>query len=378
MPRITPRQSLVILSLGASLALTACSSSTPNSGAVESSPTATVVTSSATPTPSHSPSATPTSVSPSPTPSAVPTVTVVEESPSSAAAEDATESRDQVSNAVSAVDAESAAGPEAQSALDTLNTLEVKGRAPKTGYSRDQFGQAWADVDHNGCDTRNDIFARDLTSITYKAGSRACVVASGILNDPYTGSVINFVRGNDTSTAVQIDHIVAISDAWQSGAQNLSEEQREQIANDPINLLAVDGPTNQQKSDGDAAAWLPPNKSYRCTYVSKQIEVKAKYGLWVKQAEKDAMINILSSCGAVDNSQPVQEETPAATQEAQEPAPAQQVTQAPAQEAPANGGDVYYQNCKAAKAAGAAPLYRGQPGYREKMDGDGDGVACEK
>ena len=104
-------------------------------------------------------------------------------------------------------------------ALTVLNTLAVKGRAPKTGYSRDQFGAAWADVDHNGCDTRNDILNRDLTDKTYKANTHDCVVASGVLQDPYTGTRIDFVRGQDTSTAVQIDHVVALSDAWQKGAQ---------------------------------------------------------------------------------------------------------------------------------------------------------------
>jgi Protein of unknown function (DUF1524) len=90
--------------------------------------------------------------------------------------------------------------------------------------------------------------------------------------------------------------VVALSDAWQKGAQRLDEPTRRDFANDPRNLLAVDGPTNQQKSDGDAATWLPPVKSYRCTYVSKQVEVKAAYRLWVTQAEKDAIARVLSSC----------------------------------------------------------------------------------
>ncbi|WP_297009377.1 HNH endonuclease family protein, partial [uncultured Corynebacterium sp.] len=184
-------------------------------------------------------------------------------------------------------DAAASSDDDVAAALATLDTLAVKGRAPKTGYDRALFGQAWADVDRNGCDTRNDILARDLTDVVFKKGS--CRVLSGILDDPYTGRTINFVRGQDTSTAVQIDHLVALSDAWQKGAQQLSPERREQLANDPANLLAVDGPANMQKRDGDAATWLPANKSFRCTYVSKQIDVKAAYALWVTQAEKDAM-----------------------------------------------------------------------------------------
>ena len=177
-----------------------------------------------------------------------------------------------------------------------LETLAVKGRAPKTGYTRAQFGQTWADVNRNGCDTRNDILQRDLINIIFRTGTRNCVVESGILIDPYSGVTINFVKGNKTSTDVQIDHVVALSNAWQTGAFKLSLEKRTEFANDPANLLAVQGRLNSQKRDGDAATWLPPLKSYRCTYVSKQIAVKAKYGLWVTAPEKAAMKKILAKC----------------------------------------------------------------------------------
>lgn len=193
--------------------------------------------------------------------------------------------------------ASTALSGDSQTTLAVLDTLPVKGRAPKTGYSRDQFGAAWKDVDHNGCDTRNDILSRDLTQRVYREGTHDCVVISGTLADPYTGTTIDFVRGQKTSSVVQIDHLVALSDAWQKGAQQLTPELRAELANDPINLLAVDGPTNGQKSDGDAATWLPPNKAYRCDYVTKQVNVKAKYSLWVTQAEKDAMSTQLASCG---------------------------------------------------------------------------------
>ena len=185
----------------------------------------------------------------------------------------------------------------ASQALDALATLPIKGRAPKTGYDRELFGQAWADVDRNGCDTRNDILKRDLTAISY-VNSVPCKVKSGTLADPYTAKTINFVRGTTTSSAVQIDHVVALSDAWQKGAQQLSREQRTALANDPLNLQATDGPTNQQKGDGDAATWLPPSKAFRCEYVARQISVKATYGLWVTQAEHDAMARILGDCPA--------------------------------------------------------------------------------
>ena len=184
-----------------------------------------------------------------------------------------------------------------QSSAETiLDSLSVKGRAAKTGYTRDQFGQRWADVNRNGCDTRNDILQRDLKNITYKPGTHNCVVLTGTLIDPYSGTEINFVRGNVTSMEVQIDHVVALSNAWQTGAFKLTLEKRTAFANDPENLLAVKGTLNSQKGDGDAATWLPPLKSYRCTYVSKQIAVKAKYGLWVTAPEKAAMKSILAKC----------------------------------------------------------------------------------
>ena len=177
-----------------------------------------------------------------------------------------------------------------------LEKLPVKGRAPKTGFERSQFGPAWSDVDRNGCDTRNDILYRDLTSKVFKSGTRECVVLSGILLDPYSGEKITFVRGVGSSMDVQIDHVVALSNAWQTGAFKLSYDKRLSLANDPINLLAVKGRLNSQKSDGDAATWLPPRKDIRCAYVAQQIVVKAKYGLWVTPPEKAAMVALLAKC----------------------------------------------------------------------------------
>lgn len=176
-----------------------------------------------------------------------------------------------------------------------LETIPVKGRAPKTGYDRSQFGSAWLDADGNGCDTRNDMLNRDLTDIAYVT-SVPCTVASGTLADPYTATTIAFLRGVGTSDAVQIDHVVALSDAWQKGAQQLTYSQRVALANDPLNLQSTDGPTNEQKGDGDAATWLPPNTAFRCAYVARQVSVKSTYSLWVTQAEHDAIAGILAQC----------------------------------------------------------------------------------
>lgn len=193
--------------------------------------------------------------------------------------------------------------PEIAEALAALDSLEVKGRAPKTGYEREEFGQAWSDdvtveFGHNGCDTRNDILRRDLDpeSLVLKEGTHDCVALSGTLHDPYSGQDIEFQRGAQTSRAVQIDHVVPLADAWQKGAQQWSPEKRRDFANDARNLLAVDGPLNQQKGAGDAATWLPPNKGFRCEYARRIVEVKAAYEIWVTAAEKDALRRLLNAC----------------------------------------------------------------------------------
>jgi hypothetical protein len=181
-------------------------------------------------------------------------------------------------------------------AATVLRGLAVKGRAPLTGYDRERFGQAWADVDRNGCDTRNDVLRRDLDTVVLKVGTYGCLVRSGVLLDPYTRTTIRFVRGVGTSNAVQIDHVVALADAWQKGASRWTDARRLRFANDPLNLLAVDGPTNLRKGASDAASWLPPAKSYRCAFVARQVAVKKAYGLWVTRAERDAMLRVLARC----------------------------------------------------------------------------------
>jgi len=176
-------------------------------------------------------------------------------------------------------------------AISVLKTLPLKGRAPKTNYSRQQFGSEWSEI--NGCDKRNIILNRDLSNVVV---DEECNVVSGILNDPYTGKTIKFIRGSKTSNDIQIDHVVALSDAWQKGAQQLTTKERVTLANDSLELLAVDGSANQQKSDGDAATWLPSNKSFRCEYIARQIAIKQKYKLWVTSAEHNVMENILNKC----------------------------------------------------------------------------------
>lgn len=186
--------------------------------------------------------------------------------------------------------------PQSQAAVSevitSLNSLEVKGRAAKSGYTRAQFSH-WSDPDRNGCDARNDILKRDLSKILFKVGTRDCKVLSGNLQDSFSGKVLIFSSGKST---VDIDHIVALSNAWQTGAAYFDKKKREALANDPLNLLAVDAKLNRQKGDADAATWLPPNKAFRCDYVARQVAVKVKYALWVTEAEKNAIGKILAKC----------------------------------------------------------------------------------
>jgi Protein of unknown function (DUF1524)/Excalibur calcium-binding domain len=276
---------------------------------------------------------------------------------------------------------------QAGTALAVLDALAVKGRAPRTGYQREQFGQAWADTDRNGCDTRNDILRRDLHALVLKAGTHGCLVLRGTLDDPYTGRVIAFERGAATSARVQIDHVVPLSDAWQKGAQQWSAQTRTRFANDPLNLLAVDGVTNQRKSDGDAATWLPPRSSYRCAYVARQTAVKARYRLWVTAAERDAVRRVLAACPAqrppsAAGSVPLGGGRTAAAAPAPVPAPQPRSTSSrtsdPASH-PSPSLDPRFGTCRAANTAGYGPYRSGvDPEYDWYRDRDHDGVVCER
>jgi hypothetical protein len=244
-----------------------------------------------------------------------------------------------------------------------------------TGYDRDRFGQAWLDADRNGCDTRNDILRRDLRSITVEAGTHGCVVLTGVLEDPYTDTRIDFVRGR--SDSVDIDHVVALGDAWSSGAWKFDIATRAALANDPLNLLAVDAGENRSKGDSDAASWLPPAKGYRCAYVARQIAVKAKYHLAVTRSEKDQMVRQLATCPGQPATRDLTHAPTRVDQDISDPGIAKP-TPAPAKtHGSGSGGSVYYKNCDAVRAAGAAPLHRGDPGYDAHLDRDGDGLACE-
>ena len=178
---------------------------------------------------------------------------------------------------------------------DVLRTLVVDARQSGKGYQRDEFGYRQTDDDGNGCDIRDDILARDLHDVRFTVAG-GCVVRSGTLEDPYTGRTIAFVRGAKSSTVVQIDHVVALENAWRSGASQWNRAQRYRFGNDPLNLLAVDGPANEEKGAASAAYWLPTNAEFRCTYVALQVAVKAAYRLSVTPQEREAMAAVLRGC----------------------------------------------------------------------------------
>ena len=188
-----------------------------------------------------------------------------------------------------------ASTPSPSDAERLLATLDVKGRAPKTGYDRQRFGVGAIDFDRNGCDHRNDTLRRDLDEFELRPGPHECVVERGSFVDPYTGDRVSFIRGANPSP-IEIDHVVALADAWQKGAQQWPPATFARFANDPMNLLAVSHAANRAKGDGDAATWLPERRAFRCEYVSRQVAVKATYDLWVTAAERDAMARELGRC----------------------------------------------------------------------------------
>ncbi|WP_067433536.1 excalibur calcium-binding domain-containing protein [Nocardioides jensenii] len=275
-------------------------------------------------------------------------------------------------------------------ALAALGLLAVKGRAPMTGYDRARFGQAWLDADRNGCDTRNDVLAERLRAVVLE--SNGCVVATGQYADPYTGATIDYRHGD--GTLIDIDHVVALGNSWATGAARWDIKKRAAFANDPLNLLPADASANRQKGDGDAATWLPAYKPFRCAYVARQVAVKQKYGLWVTAPERDAVTRVLAVCpdqalpvdrwaaptrvdhDITDPGAPAPSEPPRPTS-TRSSQPSSQPSPQPSPPPVKSLTSTYFKNCDAARAAGAAPVHSGDPGYGRHLDRDGDGVGCE-
>ncbi len=276
--------------------------------------------------------------------------------------------------------------PQAGTALAVVTGLIVKGRAAKTGYSRDRFGDGWSSIP-GGCDTRQTVLLRDLDDLKVQAADR-CSVLGGSLNDPYTGAKLKV-----TVTTVgdyDADHMVSLSDAWQKGAQQWPAEKRVSFANDLLNLRTTLGSVNASKGDSDAASWLPPNASYRCAFIARQVTVKAKYALTVTAAEKAAMTRVLERCPnqqptTPDQARKVTDPTPTVVKPAPKPQPQPEPQPKPEpppkpepEPPPEPATDPQFPTCKAAKSAGYGPYVRGSdPEYDWYRDSDGDGTVCE-
>jgi hypothetical protein len=185
---------------------------------------------------------------------------------------------------------------DAAAARATAAGIRADGRERDPRYDRDAFGPAWADADGNGCDQRDDVLVRDLVHVAFASSDPACTVVAGHLDDAYTGRGIDFARGPRTSAAVQIDHLVPLSWAWQHGAWSWTDERRERLATDLDELQAVDGPTNQEKSDQGPATWLPPDAAYRCLYVTRFAFVVSRYGMTIDDADRGAIDRVLQAC----------------------------------------------------------------------------------
>jgi hypothetical protein len=244
-----------------------------------------------------------------------------------------------------------------------------------TGYERSAYGDGWSAAD--GCSTREVILRRDLDDVTV-AGAGDCAVVAATLHDPYTGATQQL--GATTLPAAEIDHVVALGDSWQKGAQQWDDAKRVEFANDPLNLLVTTASANASKGDGDTATWLPPNKSFRCAYVARQASVKTKYGLWITAAEKDAMSRVLSSCREqllITAEQARQQRDPDRSVSGSADASAPPTSQP--NSTSASTTDPRYPTCAAANRAGLGPYRRGvDPEYEWYRDGDADGVVCER
>ncbi|QWC83925.1 DUF1524 domain-containing protein [Nocardioidaceae bacterium] len=240
-------------------------------------------------------------------------------------------------------------------AAAALGDLPVQRHASPTDYDRDAFGQPWLDADRNGCDTRNDILGEQLDDPTFKPGTRDCKVLTGLLEDPYTGAPIAFDDADGDGSGIDVDHVVALGNAWVTGAAGRDASELAALANDPLNLLAVDAGANRSKGDGDAATWLPPRRSVRCAYVARQVAVKTKYALWVTAAERMAIARVLDGCPG--RALPVDSGAPTSV--------------------PFLAGDADDSSCADLAARGLTPVQRGEDAYAPALDGDGDGIACE-
>lgn len=268
------------------------------------------------------------------------------------------------------------AEPVAGDAMEALDGLRVVAHDIQPYDREADFGGRWTDTDGNGCTTRQDVMLRDSTEWVDEDGD--CQPEQVVIQDRYTGAAYVTLDVSQAHT----EHVVSVHEAWLTGAQDWDQETREAFYQDPLNLITVEGTVNMAKGDANAAQWLPPYQGGHCEFAAHQVTVKAKYDLGVTGAEYAALSGILADCPGQElltgTTVPVFDTTTYLT--GGSTVPTEDVNPAPAvEDEPGGTGDdgVHFENCAAAREAGAAPLHEGQPGYRPGMDGDGDGVACE-
>jgi hypothetical protein len=182
-----------------------------------------------------------------------------------------------------------------------LATLRVAAKTSLDGYERGcgsgegcVFGPAWADIDHNGCDQRDDVLHRDLTQVEVREGTHGCVVIAGMLDDPYSGATVRFEKAS--AAEVPIDHVVPLAAAWVQGARAWTTTQRETLANDPANLMATTREQNSAKGDSTAEVWVPADPEYGCSYATVVVTVKQRFSLTVTADEAAALKSLLATC----------------------------------------------------------------------------------
>lgn len=253
-----------------------------------------------------------------------------------------------------------------------LKTLAVRSES-RSGYQRTLFNH-WRDADGDSCDTREEVLIRQ-SQVSAQVGP-GCRVYSGRWTSAYDAVVVT-----DPST-LDIDHVVALAEAWDSGASRWSFTTRQAFANDLAftgSLIAVTASSNRSKSDRDPAEWLPGNSAYRCTYVTTWIAVKYRWSLSIDSAEKSALQRQVTACG-----------NPHITLPAKAPISLGGGTGGGGTGGSGTGGsgtggggtgggtDPRFDTCTAAKAAGYGPYYRGSDTeYSWYRDADSDGIVCE-
>lgn len=190
--------------------------------------------------------------------------------------------------------------PSAQGAATELTNqllqLPAGPIAPPAPYDRAEFGQRWADVDRSGCDQRNESLSSAMTEISYRAGTHDCVVETGTFHDAYDGTSWSFAKSEDGG-GVQIDHVVPLAHAWEMGAGDWTEDEREVFANELINLQPTAGTYNGSKGSRGPLEWMPVDETYHCTYLRRWTQIKVTWELAVTDDERTFLSDSLMVCG---------------------------------------------------------------------------------